>query len=70
MTMVDFRTSIPLMALAALASGALLLGLSVADQRRSEPVALRVQDDGRLAFTGQTLSAVAPVCIRFAPASR
>ena len=43
MTMVDFWTSIPLMALAALVSMGLLLGLSVADQRRTEPVPLRLE---------------------------
>ncbi|HUO47770.1 MAG TPA: hypothetical protein VMU09_02955 [Acidimicrobiales bacterium] len=45
--MLDFWTSIPLMALAALVTLTLLVGLSVADQRRSEPVPVRLEDRGR-----------------------
>jgi hypothetical protein len=45
MTMFDFWTSIPLMALAALVSLAVLLALSVADHRRAEPVPVRVRAD-------------------------
>jgi hypothetical protein len=45
MTMVDFWTSIPLMALAAVIAGTLLLVLSVTDHRRTETVPLRL--DGR-----------------------
>jgi hypothetical protein len=43
--MVDFWTSIPLMALAAVIAGALLLVLSVTDQRRTEPVPLRLDGE-------------------------
>ena len=39
--MLDFWTSIPLMALAAVVSAALLLALSVADQHRTEAVPVR-----------------------------
>ena len=45
--MLDFWTSIPLMALAAVVSVLLLLGLSVADQRRSEPVPLPLREPSR-----------------------
>ena len=45
--MLDFWTSIPLMALAAIVTLTLPVGLSVADQRRTEPVPLRVEDRGR-----------------------
>jgi len=40
--MVEFWTSIPLMALAALVTGALLMVLSVTDQRRPESVPVPV----------------------------
>ena len=43
--MFEFWTSIPLMALAALVSLAVLVALSVADHRRPEPVPLRVRAD-------------------------
>jgi len=53
MTMFDFWTSIPLMALAGLVSGLLLLGLSVADQRRTEPVPLRLREQGAARCGGE-----------------
>jgi len=43
--MVEFWTSIPLMALAALVTGTLLLVASVSEQRRSAPVPLRLDDE-------------------------
>ncbi len=45
--MVEFWTSIPMMALAALVTGTLLLVVSVSEQRRRAPVPLRFDDDAR-----------------------
>ncbi len=39
--------------------------LFAANQKTNSIALFRVGDDGRLTFTGQALSAVAPVCIRF-----
>jgi hypothetical protein len=44
-TMLDFWTSIPLMALAAVVSLATLLVLSVTDHRRPRPLPLRVRGE-------------------------
>lgn len=44
--------------------------LFVANETTNNIALFRVGDDGRLTFTGQTLSAVAPVCIRFVAAAK